>query len=355
MTRKIDKVEAAKAEASNDLLLGIDLGTSRTAVLSNRGLKTLFGSVVGYPKDIIAIKLIQDNQIIGDEALENSQFLDLYAPLENGTIKSDPTQKDLDAVRALLEHALLQADAHEGDRKCAIIGVPAKASSQNVALLLDLAKDVFDISLVVSEPFLVAYGMKKILNAIVVDIGAGTTDICILKGILPGPKDQITSFMAGDYLDRELQTMIVNKYPNVQVTRNQVRKIKEKHSFVAGHEATVEVDLREHGKPVKIDCTKEVRKVCEQIVPTIVEAIEKLVVNCNPEKQAEVLQNIFLAGGGSQIKGLSAMIMEELKAYGKVKVTAVGNPDYAGCEGGLKLAIDVPPESWDKIGPVCGK
>ncbi|HIJ79387.1 MAG: MamK family actin-like protein [Desulfobulbaceae bacterium] len=350
MTKKEGKIGEA-----NDLLLGVDLGTSRTAVMTNRGLKTMFDSVVGYPKDIIAAKLIQDSQLIGAKALEQAQSLDMYAPLENGMIKKNAGPKDLESVHALLEHALLQADAHEGDRKCAVIGVPAEASTKNIGQLLELAKDIFDIALVVSEPFLVAYGMERIVNAVVVDIGAGTTDTCILKGSLPGPKDQISTNKAGDYLDRQLLAMILHKFPDIQVNQNQARQIKERYAFVGDQDVKAKVKARERGKPVVIDCTEEVGKVCEELVPGIVEGIEKLVIGFNPEKQEEVLKNIFLAGGGSLIKGLDTMVEERLKDYGEVKVTTVMDPDYAGCEGALKLATDVAPDNWDKIGPVCGK
>lgn len=337
-----------------DLLLGIDLGTSRTAIMSNRGAKSMFRSVVGYPKDIIAVKLIQNTQLIGDEALDNAQSLNLYMPLENGMIKRDATEKDLGAVRALFDHALQAAAPQDGDRKCAVIGVPAEASVKNIDILLDLAKDIFDIALVVSEPFLVAYSLNKIVNSIVVDIGAGTTDICILKGALPSAKDQMSSFVAGDYLDRQFEDEILNSHPNIQLTRNQVRKVKEQFAFVGDNKDKVVVRLRERGRPVEIDVSKELRLVCEEIVPGIVEEVEKMIIAFNPEKQEEALRNIFLSGGGSQIKGLDAMVAGHLKEFGEVKVTCVTNPDYAGCDGALQLATDVPPENWDKIGPVCG-
>ena len=40
------------------VLLGVDLGTSRTAVMSSRGAKKMVPSVVGYPTDLIGVKLL---------------------------------------------------------------------------------------------------------------------------------------------------------------------------------------------------------------------------------------------------------------------------------------------------------
>ena len=70
----------------------------------------------------------------------------------------------------------------------------------------------------------------------------------------------------------------------------------------------------------------------------------------DPEDQAEVLKNIYLAGGGSQIKGLAGAIAEHLSEYGEIKVICVDDPDYTGCGGALKLTQDLPPEHWDKVG-----
>ena len=70
----------------------------------------------------------------------------------------------------------------------------------------------------------------------------------------------------------------------------------------------------------------------------------------DPEDQDITLQNIILAGGGSQIKGLGPMLVEKLKGYGKVEVTTVDDPIYIGCSGALKLATEIPVQTWSQIG-----
>ena len=46
--------------------------------------------------------------------------------------------------------------------------------------------------MVVSEPFATAYGIGEFHGTIVVDIGAGTTDIARLYGTFPSDDDQIS-------------------------------------------------------------------------------------------------------------------------------------------------------------------
>ncbi len=331
------------------LLLGIDFGTSRTAVMSNRGYKKITRSIVGYPKDIIGIKFLGKAQVFGEEALKNRSALTMYHPLEDGVVR-EASEKDYNAALELLKHVIQEAKQGEDIPVSGIIGVPSRASIMNKELLLKIAREVMSVAMVVSEPFMVAYHLNKLNNCIVVDIGAGTVDICGVKGSIPGSKDQITIIKGGDYIDERLESTIQQKFYDVQITRNLVRTIKEQHAFVGEPEKPLLVTLRSDGRPSEYDITNEMRAVCESIVPDIVENILTIMKGYDPENQQEVLKNIVLAGGGSNIKGLDKMVMERLADYGEIGVTCVADPDFSGSSGALKLAQDLPPEHWDKIG-----
>lgn len=333
----------------NQLIIGIDLGTSRTAVMSNRGYKQITRSIVGYPKDIIGIKLLGKAQVFGDEALKNRSALTLYHPLEDGVIR-DASERDYTAALELLKHVVHEAQQGDDVPVAGIIGVPSRASIMNKELLLQIANEVMTTALVVSEPFMVAYHLNKLNDAIIVDIGAGTVDICGVKGSVPTQKDQITTLKGGDYIDERLESAIQQKFYDVQITRNLVRVIKEQHAFVGEPSEPIKVTLRSDGKPAVYDITREIRSVCESIIPDIVENIISIMKGYDPENQIDVLQNIYLAGGGSNIKGIAGMVEKMLGDYGQVKVTCVSDPDFAGCSGALKLAMDLPAEHWDKIG-----
>ena len=59
--------------------------------------------------------------------------------------------------------------------------------------------------------------------------------------------------------------------------------------------------------------------------------------------------NILLGGGGSQIAGLGRAIEEALGEYGGGNVTTVEEPQYAGSNGALKIALDMPEEYWSEF------
>ncbi len=288
-----------------DLLIGIDLGTSMSAVVSSRGAREYFDSVVAYPKDLIGIKLLGSAHVVGSDALGKS-FLDVDFPLQDGVLK-ETGDHERDAARKLIEYAVSRAEPREDERVCAIIGVPANASSANNDILLELTKETVDVALIVSEPFLVAYGLDKLVNTIVIDIGAGTTDICALKGHLPLPEDQASNNKAGDFIDELLMSAISMRYPGVQITKQIVKGLKEEYAFVGKSKEAIEVTLREEGKPVIVDITDELRYSCEAIVPEIIEYTQHLIAGFDPGDQAKALHSIILAGGGSKIAGLDQM------------------------------------------------
>ena len=196
---------------------------------------------------------------------------------------------------------------------------------------------------------MVAYQLKNLTNCIVIDIGAGTVDICGMKGTVPIADDQVTFLKGGDYIDERLGQSISRHYPGVQMTDSVACSIKEEFASVDGSKKAI-VTLRHEGKPAEFDVTEDINAVCESIVPDICEHIENLIQKFNPEDQGATLNNIILAGGGSRIAGLPAMISEQLSEYGKVTVTAVDDPEFVGCSGALKLATEIPEDMWSQIG-----
>ncbi|MEO5351752.1 MAG: rod shape-determining protein [Magnetococcus sp. XQGC-1] len=279
------------------LLLGIDFGTARTAVMSNRKHKEILHSVVGYPRDIIGVKLLGQTRVVGDAAIEKRSFLDLFFPLDEGILQ-ETSEKNLEAARALLQHAIALAEPRAGERICGIIGVPARASVANKGQLLKVAEGLMDVCMAVSEPFMVAYGLSRLINTIIVDIGAGTIDVCAMKGAIPKAENQLSIVQGGNHIDQLLEGAIRDSHAGVQIDRYLARLLKERHAFVGPAQEEVIAPLRVNGKPMELNITEAMRVSCESIVPAIAEAIKKLVLVYSPECQGEALANIVLAGGG---------------------------------------------------------
>jgi rod shape-determining protein MreB len=203
--------------------------------------------------------------------------------------------------------------------------------------------------MVVSEPFAIAYGMNLLNDALIIDIGAGTVDFCIMHGTIPSEEDQRTIFTAGDYIDEQLFNYLIEKYPNSKFNKNMVRQFKEKFSFVREINEQVRVELPVNGKPVMHDIKDEIRRACESILPSLIETTTEMIARVDPEFQMKIKNNIVLGGGGSLIRGIAEYLQNALKEYGACKVTCVTDPLFAGADGALKLAKDMPSKYWETL------
>lgn len=338
---------------SDTVYIGIDLGTSRTSITTSTGIRETVWSYVGYPKDHVAKKKFGGRDIIyGKEALEGRLALDLYRPMAGSSVKHKGAVDDAKrkkAIKDLLEYVVGLGKIPKGATVYAMIGAPAEASVEGKAVILEAAKDCIDSVIICSEPYAVAYGLDFIDNTLVIDIGAGTTDLCRLHGTMPKPEDQRTHEIAGDAIDQELARLIKEKYPEAQFSINMVRGFKEKFSSVSTNMDRAVVEMPVAGKPQKFDITELIYKACYTLVPPTVAALQDLIATYDPEFQAQMRNNILLGGGGSVIKGLGIAIEKALEEYGGGHVTTVEEPQYAGSNGALKFALDMPAEFWKEF------
>jgi rod shape-determining protein MreB len=342
----------------NVQLLGIDLGTSRSSIVSRNGTRRTIDSYVGWPMDAVSRKLFKSEVVFGRAALDNRLALDLHRPLEHGVIKgtnstgrsSQDGDRDMEAAGLLLKHLVKQVNPARDEILYGVLGVPTRATVKNKRAIIECARDVLDGVMVVSEPFAVAYGLGRITDVLVIDIGAGTTDLCRMHGTIPAAEDQIGLDIAGDAIDQKLYDLILEAYPEAQLTVNMCKEMKEQYGFVRDATDKVEVSIPVDGRPVMHDVTKQLNEACSIIIEPILDGIHKLVASFNPEFQERLRQNIIISGGGSLLDGLILKLEEGLEALGGGRVTHVEEPLYAGANGALQLAADMPGEFWEQLG-----
>jgi len=338
------------------LYVGIDLGTSRTSVAASNGVRDTIPSFVGYPKDVVSRKLLKKEVLFGEEAISKRLSLNLYRPLEHGVLKcgENGTYEDKDgnarAARDLLVESIRRLRPRKDELVYAVIGAPAQASIKSKNAILEVSRESVDSVMLCSEPFAVAYGQDMLEDVLVIDIGAGTVDLCRMHGTMPEESDQITLTSAGDSIDRELTQRIKAAYPEAQFSPQMIKELKERHSTVAETTEPILVNLPVKGKPTSFDLTEQIRGACMTIVGPIVEGLGELVGTFDPEFQDKLKQRVLLAGGGSQIKALDTAIEIEMhERLGSGKVFRIEEPMYGGANGALKIAHDMPEEYWEKL------
>ncbi|TRZ54117.1 hypothetical protein D4S03_00625 [bacterium] len=335
-------------KSDNRLFVGIDLGTSRSSISSSNGAREWIESYVGWPKDFIALQVVGKPVLFGSEALDYRLAVDLCRPLEHGVIK-EGIEKSEDAVKEIVKHLIELANPSPNQKIYSVVGVPADTLKVNKLAIRKVIAEFVHSLMVVTEPFAVAYNLNLLNNSLVIDIGAGTTDFCIMHGAIPSEEDQKTILMAGDYIDDQLFSYLIERYPKSKFNKNMVRLFKEQFSFVRDVPEEIMVELPVAGKPVVHDIKNEIRRSCESILPALLETTTQMIAMFDPEFQMKIKNNIVIAGGGSLIRGLKEYLQDSLKEYGPCKVTCVKDPLFVGSDGALKLAQDMPDRYWETV------
>ena len=329
---------------SERLYLGIDLGTFQSTIsASNDTIET----VVGKPKDPIARNFLKRDTLFGSEALKNKLACNLYHPLAAGVAQDD--ENNLAAAKSFVTHLVETVDPEEFDEVFGVICSPSHISFVDKSNLVSILRGQVNAIMVVSEPFAVAFGLDEIGGSIVVDIGAGTTDIARVYGTFPSEEDQDTVSEAGDWIDERLMELVAKKYTGAQLTKDMVRRWKEDGSYVGGDVREQIVELSVDGKKQVVDVGDLIQIACEELIPHMVGAIKRIVSTADPEYQPILRNNIILSGGGSLIDGISDRIADELADIGDVRVWCCDEPIVRVADGALKLSMVMPDDQYTAI------
>jgi rod shape-determining protein MreB len=204
---------------------------------------------------------------------------------------------------------------------------------------------------VVSEPFAVAYGTgKEALNAIVTDIGAGTVDYCHFCGAFPRQDEQSTIAVGGDHVDSDLRNAILNDFPEVKMTLEMARHIKEKYGDVGSRHRRVVLSLPTRDAFSKeYDITAHVRGACTRFASLIAEGLVEQIKAIDTDEFLRFGGKVLLAGGGSQLSGLDEYLETAVKPPKPLQVTRIHDWRYAGAQGALALAQLLDEEGWKML------
>nr|MBC8517787.1 rod shape-determining protein [Euryarchaeota archaeon] len=332
---------------SERLYIGIDLGTFQSTISASNGTNESVLTVVGKPKDPIARNFLKRDTLFGGDALKNKLACNLYYPLSAGVAQDD--ENNLAAAKSFVTHLVEAVDPEEFDEVFGVICSPSHISFVDKSNLVSILRGQVNAIMVVSEPFAVAFGLDEIGGSIVVDIGAGTTDVARIYGTFPSEDDQVTVSEAGDWIDERLMELVAKKFTGAQLTKDMVRQWKEAGSYVGGDEREQMVELSVDGKKQVVDVGDLIQIACEELVPHLVRTVKGIVSGADPEYQSLLRNNIILSGGGSLIDGLADRVADELADIGDVRVWCADDPMARVADGALKLSMVMPDDQYTAI------
>lgn len=357
----------ATVTAQDTLLVGLDWGTNLSSLHAARRDSTellvqeQIPTVVGYAQENVLDGILPGDArvLFGKLAQKHRAHMRLVRPLQGGVIA------EREAARDFAKHLRSRLPNHSGEIR-AVIGMPASSDLEARENARAAVQGIFQKVLFVPEPFLAALGYRDedrlndpeyqdpVLNSLYVDIGAGSTDVCLVQGRYPTVEDQLSVPFAGDAVDKIILDAALAAYPDSGLTLAKVREVKEKYSCVLGDEsqqpaiATVMVA----GKPVKIDLTASIAAGCDALLQKTFEMTRELIARAEPDSVSELLQNIIVTGGGSLIRGFGVALQTKLLEEGfeepRVRVLGQNYKDYVA-RGALKTARQAQDRHWQHV------
>lgn len=293
--------------------IGIDLGTSSVLIyIKEKGIVLKEPSVIAIEKT--TNKIIE----IGEKAKEmigkTPPNIEIIRPLKNGVISN------YTATEAMLKYFINKGIAKQSSKRPRIsICVPSEITEIEKKAVKDATKDAGARAVfIVEEPVAAAIGfgidITKAFGSMVIDIGAGTTDIGIIS--LGGCVVKSTIKIAGDYFDENIIKYIRKKY-NAKIGEKTAENIKINIGNVFEKISTIEMEVRGQsvvsGLPISLklsskDIYEALKESTENIIKNIIAVLEKT----PPELSSDIYETgIIMTGGGALLKGLDKLIEQK--------------------------------------------
>jgi rod shape-determining protein MreB len=325
--------------------IAIDLGTRTTLIYINGR-----GVVLDEPTVVAIDTKTKKCLAIGDEAKQmlgrTPNEIKAIRPMKDGVIA------DFEMVELLLRIFIEKVQKKRLlTRPRVLICVPSGITEVEKRAVRDSAeaagaREVF----LVPEPISAAIGIGLPVHSptgnMIVDIGGGTTEIAViaLSGIVTNSSIRI----AGDEMDDAIVQYIKKNY-NLIIGEQSAENIKITigNAFPTVEEKVFEVKGRDlvSGIPKTIKLTShEVREAIQEPLSMISETIRLTLEKTPPELAADIVNNgIYMAGGGSLLRGVDTLVREETN----LPVTIADEPNKVVVIGAGKILEDL--NQYEKV------
>ena len=305
--------------------MAIDLGTANSLVyVKDRGI------IINEPSVVAVNNKTGQILAIGEEAKKmvgrTPSYITATRPLVNGVIS------DFEVTEQMLKYFIEKAVA--GSKKWwgfgysprVIIGIPCGVTEVERKAVRDAAKNAGARTVfLIEEPLASAIGAKLPIQEpggnFIVDIGGGTTEVAVIS--LGGIVAFRSLRIAGDKLNDDIIQFAQKEY-KLLIGERTAEFIKINIGSALPLKDKKEIPMRGRnlvtGLPEEVVVfNDDIQRALDRSVKQIVAAIKVTIEETPPELLADVMTNgIYLAGGGSLLKGLDQLITRETKMPCKI-------------------------------------
>lgn len=297
--------------------IAIDLGTANSLVyVRGRGI------VITEPSVVAVNQKTGQVLAIGEEARKmvgrTPSHIVATRPLVSGVVS------DFEVTEQMLKYFIEKAHKRNflfNPRPRVIVGIPCGVTEVEKKAVMDAtknagAREVF----LIEEPMASAIGARlPVQDAggnFVVDIGGGTTEVAVIS--LGGIVTAKSLRVAGDRLNEDIIQFAQEEY-KLLIGERTAEAIKIGIGSAWSQKEKKEMPMRGRnlvtGLPEEILVSSEdIRKAIDKSVKQIVAEIKTAVEETPPELLADIMTSgIQMAGGGSLLRGLAALVQKETK------------------------------------------
>ena len=294
--------------------IGVDLGTSHVLIyMRGRGIVLREPAVVAVDRDLDRVLAVGSDayRLIG----RTPGNIQAIRPLRNGTIA------DYDLMKTLLSELVSHAVGRRlFSRPRAVVSVPSGVNEVEKRSIISI---MFDAGMrrtqMLERPLAAALGVgirfDEAYGSMIVDIGAGATDIAVLA--MSEVSVGTTVPLGGDAFDDAI-----------------IRYIRKKHNLLIGEKTAEELKINlgsalEPADTVSMDVTgrnlisglpkthavtsMEVYEAISEPLNQLVEAIQSVIERTPPQLAADVFdEGIVLTGGGAALNNLADGVYRQL-------------------------------------------
>jgi len=299
--------------------IGLDLGSDTTQIyLAGRGIVVNEPSIVAFNN--------QTNRVIavGEEAKKmlsrTPAHITALRPIASGVIA------DFDMAKEMLRQFLKKAKLPWSVFTNVIAAIPTNLTEVERKSVEDLLKETGSHQIyLIEQPLAAAFGshleIDKPTAYLIVDIGAGTTDMAVisLEGVVVSKRLKI----GGNYFNSEIIKAVRDEFKLV-IGEPTAEEIKIQAGNAMPPSEHLEVLVR--GRDLSTGLPKEVTIKDSQVrlwlnhsLKLLVEALKDLIEMTPPELVGDVYKNgIYCCGGDSRLRGIDKVLEKEIGVAVKI-------------------------------------
>lgn len=290
--------------------IGIDIGSSKTVIFSSSKVVLELPSIVTVNSE--TYEPIYFGEMAKNTLGRTPDSFECVFPIKHGIIA------EYDIAEAMLKEYMSKIFANKIIRPKIMATLPVGLTELQHHSLSNVVESAGGRSVsVIESPLAIAFGLgldfSKPHGYLVVDIGAGTTDIAVISmgGIAVCESFKTASF---DF-DAQIIKYIRKEY-NIEIGQLMAESIKVQIGTVVPRPVEVAMVAKGRnvftGLPESFEITSsEVYDALKETADAICNSIRLVISKADPDLVADIkTDGLYLAGGGSLINGMDKLISE---------------------------------------------